>query len=169
VIAAKEKPILFWVYLAIGICVWFSFRTRAGVVCVLVPLVLVSWLSYAVMVLLDIGLTVGTLPVAAFAVGIGVDYGIYIYSVLEERVEQGEPLREAYRQTLHQTGKATLFTALSLGVSVMTWMFSDLQFQVDMGVLLTVMFLANAVAAVLLLPAFAHFLLKRPGATPPAA
>jgi uncharacterized protein len=169
VIAAKEKPILFWVYLAIGICVWFSFRTRAGVICVLVPLVLVSWLSYAVMVLLDIGLTVGTLPVAAFAVGIGVDYGIYIYSVLEERVEQGEPLREAYRQTLHQTGKATLFTALSLGVSVMTWMFSDLQFQVDMGVLLTVMFLANAVAAVLLLPAFAHFLLKRPGATPPAA
>jgi uncharacterized protein len=167
VIAAKEKPILLWVYAAIGICVWFSFRTRAGVVCVLVPLVLVSWLSYAVMVMLDIGLTVATLPVAAFAVGIGVDYGIYIYSVLEEMIDRGLPLREAYKQTLHQTGKATLFTALSLGISVMTWMLSELQFQVDMGVLLTVMFLANAVAAVLLLPAFAAFLIK-PRAAPGA-
>jgi len=160
VIAAKEKPILLWVYAAIAICVWLSFRTHAGVICVLAPLVLVSWLSYAVMVLLDIGLTVATLPVAAFAVGIGVDYGIYIYSVLEERVEQGESLREAYRQTLHQTGKAVVFTALSLGVSVMTWLLSELQFQVDMGVLLTVMFIANAVAAVLLLPAFAAFLIR---------
>jgi hypothetical protein len=34
-----------------------------------------------------------------------------------------------------------------------------------MGILLTIMFLANAVAAVLLLPAFAAFLLKPP-ATP---
>jgi predicted RND superfamily exporter protein len=169
VIAAKEKPILIWVYLAIGICVWFSFRSRAGVVCVLVPLVLVSWLSYAVMVLLDIGLTVATLPVAAFAVGIGVDYGIYIFSVLEERIERGESMRDAYRQTLHQTGKATLFTALSLGASVMTWLMSDLQFQVDMGVLLTVMFIANAVAAVVLLPAFATFLCKpgKPAAAQP--
>ena len=160
VIAAKEKPILLWVYLAIGICVWFSFRTRAGVVCVLVPLILVSWLSYAVMVLLDIGLTVATLPVAAFAVGIGVDYGIYIYSVLEEMVDKGLSLREAYKQTLHQTGKAVVFTGLSLSASVCTWLMSDLQFQVDMGFLLTLMFLANAVAAVLLLPAFAAFLVK---------
>jgi len=68
-------------------------------------------------------------------------------------------LREAYKQTLHQTGKAVVFTGLSLGVSVCTWLLSDLQFQVDMGVLLTVMFLANAVAAVLLLPAFASFLI----------
>jgi uncharacterized protein len=167
VIAAKEKPILLWVYAAIAICVLVSFRNLAGVVCVLFPLILVSWLAYAVMVIFDIGLTVATLPVAAFAVGIGVDYGIYIYSVLEECIEKGMPLREAYKQTLHQTGKAVVFTGLALGASVCTWLMSDLQFQVDMGVLLTVMFLANAVAAVLLLPAFAAFLVKpRPGAAP---
>ena len=160
VIAAKEKPILFWVYAAIGICVWLSFRTFGGVICVLAPLILVSWLAYAVMVILDIGLTVATLPVAAFAVGIGVDYGIYIYSVLEECIEKGAPLREAYKQTLHQTGKAVVFTGLTLSAAVCTWLFSDLQFQVDMGLLLTVMFLANAVGAVVLLPAFASFLIK---------
>ncbi len=160
VIAARELPILLWVYAAIGACVWLSFRTWASMVCVLVPLIIVSWLAYAVMVVIEIGLTVATLPVAAFAAGIGVDYGIYIYSVLEERIGRGEPLREAYKQTLHQTGKAVVFTGLTLGASVCTWLLSDLQFQVDMGLLLTLMFLANAVGAVVLLPAFASFLVK---------
>jgi uncharacterized protein len=160
VIKAKELPILLWVYAAIGLCVWLSFRSLASMVCVLVPLVVVSWLAYAVMVILGIGLTVATLPVAAFAAGIGVDYGIYIYSVLEECIGKGLPLREAYKQTLHQTGKAVVFTGLTLGASVCTWLLSELQFQVDMGLLLTLMFLANAVGAVVLLPAFASFLVK---------
>jgi predicted RND superfamily exporter protein len=128
---------------------------------VLVPLAAVSVFTYAVMVFLDIGITTSTLPVAAFAAGIGVDYGIYIYSVLEECVyARGMPLREAYIETLNQTGKAVIVTALALAASVCTWLLSDLQFQVNMGVLLTIMFLANAGAAVLLLPAFSAFLMK---------
>jgi len=160
VIRQTEHTVLFWVYLGIGVCVLLSFRSFAGLVCVLVPLALVSILSYAVMVFLQIGIKVSTLPVAAFAAGIGVDYGIYIFSVLEECVNRGMPMRKAYEETLHQTGKAVIFTALTLAASVCTWLFSGLQFQVDMGILLTIMFLANAVAAVVLLPAFAAFLLK---------
>ncbi len=53
-----------------------------------------------------------------------------------------------------------IVTALALAASVCTWMLSGLQFQVDMGILLTIMFLANAAAAVILLPAFAAFLMK---------
>jgi predicted RND superfamily exporter protein len=161
VIEQTEYTVLFWLYLCIGICVWASFRSVAGMVCVLVPLALVSYFTYAVMVFLGIGLKVSTLPVAAFAAGIGVDYGIYIYSVLEECVnEKKMALREAYEQTLHQTGKAVIVTALALAASVCTWLLSGLQFQVDMGILLTIMFLANAGAAVILLPAFAAFLMK---------
>jgi predicted RND superfamily exporter protein len=168
VIHETEIPILGWVFLGIAICVWFSFRSFAGMICVLVPLALVSMLSYAVMVFLDIGLKVSTLPVAAFAAGIGVDYGIYIFSVLEECYNKGMSLRESYEETLHQTGKAVVFTALTLSASVCTWLMSGLQFQVDMGILLTIMFFANAVAAVLLLPAFAAFLLKRKPVEPEA-
>lgn len=163
IIEETERTVLFWLYLCIGICVWVSFRSIAGVICVLAPLALVSVYTYAVMVFLDIGVKVSTLPVAAFAAGIGVDYGIYIYSVLEECVmERKMTLRAAYAQTLHQTGKAVIVTALALAASVCTWLLSGLQFQVDMGILLTIMFLANAVAAVILLPAFAAFLLKLP-------
>ncbi|MGH8516365.1 MAG: efflux RND transporter permease subunit [Panacagrimonas sp.] len=163
VIRDTEYTVLFWLYLCIGICVFASFRSVAGMVCVLVPLALVSVFTYAVMVFLDIGVKVSTLPVAAFAAGIGVDYGIYIYSVFEECVmEKKMTLRKAYEQTLHQTGKAVIVTALALAASVCTWLLSGLQFQVDMGILLTIMFLANAGAAVILLPAFAAFLLKPP-------
>jgi predicted RND superfamily exporter protein len=161
VIKDTEYTVLFWLYLCILVCVWTSFRSIAGVVCVLVPLLLVSAFTYAVMVFLGIGVKVSTLPVAAFAAGIGVDYGIYIYSVLEECVnEKGMTLRAGYEQTLHQTGKAVIVTALALAASVCTWLLSGLQFQVDMGILLTIMFLANAGAAVILLPAFAAFLMK---------
>ncbi|MGH8453114.1 MAG: efflux RND transporter permease subunit, partial [Nevskiales bacterium] len=171
VIEETERAVLFWLYFCIAICVWVSFRTLAGVICVLVPLALVSVFTYAVMVFLDIGVKVSTLPVAAFAAGIGVDYGIYIYSVLEECVqEKGMSLREGYEQTLHQTGKAVIVTALALAASVCTWLLSGLQFQVDMGILLTIMFLANAGAAVILLPAFAAFLMKsKPKSETPVA
>jgi predicted RND superfamily exporter protein len=163
VIEETEPTVLFWLFLFIGLCVWASFRSLAGVICVLVPLALVSVFTYAVMVFLGIGLKISTLPVAAFAAGIGVDYGIYIYSVFEECVmEKKMSLRKAYEQTLHQTGKAVIVTGLALAASVCTWLLSGLQFQVDMGILLTIMFLANAVAAVILLPAFAAFLMKPP-------
>jgi predicted RND superfamily exporter protein len=42
----------------------------------------------------------------------------------------------------------------------MTWLFSPLKFQADMGILLTFMFLINMLGAIFLLPALATFLLK---------
>lgn len=160
VIKETEKTVLITLFLGIGLCVALSFRSIAGLVCILVPLALVHIVSYAVMVWLEIGVKFSNLAVAAFAAGIGVDYGIYIYSVLEENIlEKKMALKEAYEDTLHQTGKAVIFTALTLGASVCTWLFSNLQFQVDMGILMTLMFFANAFAAAILLPAFAAFLL----------
>ncbi len=166
VIAETEFKVLFWLFAAIIICVYASFRGITGIICIVVPLAAVSVFTYAIMVWLGIGQTVATLPVAAFAAGIGVDYGIYIYSVLEENVKmKGMALREAYADTLHQTGKAVVVTAIALSASVATWVLSDLQFQIDMGILLTIMFLANAVAALVMLPAFASLLMKVPAKT----
>jgi uncharacterized protein len=161
VIKGAHWKILLWVYLAVAACVWMSFQSVRAMLCILVPLMLVSVLTYAVMVQLGIGLKVTTLPIAAFAVGIGVDYGIYIYSVLEERMETGMPLRAAYQETLHQTGKAVVFTGFALAAGVGTWVLSDLQFQVEMGLLLAVMFIGNMFGAIFVLPALATMLDQR--------
>ena len=120
------------------------------------PLGVVSVLAYAVMSLLDIGLKVSTLPVVALGVGIGVDYGIYIFSRLNSLLKEGIVLQEAYFQTMRVTGSAVLLTGLMLAAGVSTWIFSTLKFQADMGLLLAFMFLANMLAALLLLPSLAY-------------
>lgn len=162
VVEEQELMVVLWVYVVILIFMWLSFRSMAGVLCVVLPLSLVSTMAYAVMAMLDIGLKVATLPVVALAVGIGVDYGIYVYSELAGAVKQGMKLEDAFKYTLHRTGKAVVFIGVSLGLSVATWLMSELQFQIDMGIMLMFMFTANMFGAILVLPALARFLMKLP-------
>ncbi len=164
VVEEQELMVVLWVYVVILIFMWLSFRSVAGVLAVVLPLSLVSTMAYAVMAGLDIGLKVATLPVVALAVGIGVDYGIYVYSELAAAVNRGMKLDEAFKFTLHRTGKAVIFIGVSLGLSVATWTFSELQFQIDMGIMLVFMFTANMFGAILVLPALARFLMKIPAA-----
>jgi len=162
VVREMEKKILIYVYLAVIVMVFLSFHSLSSVLCIMLPLAFVSIVTYAVMAMMEIGMKVATLPVAAFAAGIGVDYGIYIFHVMQEKLDAGESLKEAYYRTLHLTGKAVVFTGLTLGTSVLTWLWSGLQFQRDMGILLVFGFTANMIAAVTMLPALAHFLIKAP-------
>ena len=137
-----------------------TFRSLPATICIVLPLILTSVLGNALMAFLGIGMKVATLPVIALGVGIGVDYGIYIYSRLESFLRQGMPLQEAYYETLRSTGKAVLFTGLCLAIGVATWIFSAIKFQADMGLMLTFMFLVNMIGAMLLLPALARFLIN---------
>jgi predicted RND superfamily exporter protein len=146
-----------YVYGVILLFLWLSFRTLSGVLCIGVPLATVTLLGYAVMAALGIGQKVATLPVLAFACGIGVDYGIYSYSVVAAGLRKGLTLEEAYYQKMRSTGKATLFTGAGMATGVLMWLFSDLQFQRDMGILLVFGFTANMIGAIVVLPALAHF------------
>jgi len=157
---AAQFPILLYVFTAIIILCLLTFRSIAGTMCIVIPLALVSLLAYALMTILEIGLKVNTLPVVALGVGVGVDYGIYIYSRLDSLIKDGKPLKEAYEITLRITGSGVIFTGITLAIGVVTWIFSPLKFQADMGILLTFMFLVNMLGAILLLPALANILVK---------
>ncbi len=159
-VAASQFPILFYVFSAIIVLCLITFRSFRGMLCVVLPLGLVSILAYALMSILEIGLKVSTLPVVALGVGVGVDYGIYIFSRIRTFLSEGVSLTEAYRNTLGVTGMGVLFTGITLAIGVVTWNFSSLKFQADMGILLTFMFLVNMLGALLLLPALACFLVK---------
>ncbi|MDO9320575.1 MAG: RND family transporter [Pseudomonas sp.] len=160
VIKESELTVLLLVYLCVATMCMITFRSFAATLCIVLPLVLTSVLGNALMTFLGIGVKVATLPVIALGVGIGVDYGIYIYSRLESFLRAGLPLQEAYYQTLKSTGKAVLFTGLCLAIGVATWMFSAIKFQADMGLMLTFMLLWNMFGAIWLLPALARFLIK---------
>ncbi len=160
-IAAAEKPMLMLVFGSIIILCLVTYRTVLGTICIVLPLVVVSTLAEALMAVYGIGLKVNTLPVVALGVGIGVDYGIYIYNRLDIHLKEGYDLREAYYKTLRLTGRAVIFTGFTLAAGVGTWAFSSLQFQADMGILLSFIFLANMVGAIVILPALVRWLMMR--------
>jgi hypothetical protein len=107
---------------------------------------------------LNIGPTVATLPVMVLAVGIGVDYAFYIYNRLQLHLGQGFSIFEAMEKALAFEAMATIFTAITLAAGVITWSFSPLKFQADMGKLLAFMFLVNLIMAMTALPAIAVIL-----------
>lgn len=156
-IERAQFPILAYLFSIIIALCFLTFRSLPVVLCIMLPLGLVSLLAYALMAMMEIGLKVATLPVVALGVGIGVDYSIYIYSRLKEFLAEKATLYDAYLETLRHTGSGVLFTAITLAISVMSWIFSPLKFQADMGILLTFMFLVNMLGAIFLLPALAYW------------
>ena len=158
VIEEAETEMLLWVYSIVIIICLITFRSGRIVICIITPLILTSIMSQGLMGILGIGVKVATLPVIALGVGIGVDYGIYIFSKVKEALGQGKSLYMTYRYALNQTGKAVAFTGITLAIGVATWVFSPIKFQADMGILLTFMFIFNMLGALTLIPAIAWLL-----------
>ncbi|WP_420231726.1 efflux RND transporter permease subunit [Pseudomonas sp. ABY48] len=161
VVKQANREMLFWVYGAVILLCLITFRSWRATLCAVLPLMLTSILCEALMVWLGIGVKVATLPVIALGVGIGIDYALYVMSMLLVYQRQGASLSEAYYRALVSTGKVVMLTGVTLAIGVVTWLFSPIKFQADMGVLLAFMFVWNMVGALLLLPALAYFLLPK--------
>jgi predicted RND superfamily exporter protein len=151
---------LLLVYVAVSFLVYISFNSIRATACIILPLIITSILGDSLMAYLGIGIKVATLPVVALGVGIGVDYSIYLYAKMESYLQKGYSLIDAYFNTLKTTGNAIVLTALTLTLGVVTWIWSPIKFQTDMGILLTFMFLWNMIGAIWLLPALCCFLIK---------
>jgi len=147
VISKAQYQMLALVYGVVSFLVFVTFRSWRPVVCIVVPLALTSVLGQALMAYLGIGVKVATLPVIALGVGIGVDYGIYIYSKMNTYLNRGLNVFDSYTKTLQTTGMAVGFTGITLAIGVGTWIFSPIKFQADMGLMLTFMFLWNMLGA----------------------
>ncbi len=173
VVKQASHEMLWYVYGAVVLLCLITFRSWRAVLCAVLPLMLTSMLCEALMVALGIGVKVATLPVIALGVGIGVDYALYVMSIVLAQMRAGASLSQAYYQALQFTGKVVMLTGVTLAIGVGTWMFSPIKFQADMGVLLAFMFVWNMVGALILLPALAYFLLPpqplRTGSLAPSA
>ncbi len=150
-----EVIMLAALFCSVALFCLLTFRSLRAVLCILVPLGGVAILCNALMAMLGIGLKVATLPVMALGVGVGVDYGIYLYERIQHEMAEGAELREAFYRAMCQRGTAAVFTALTMAIGVGTWAFAPLKLQADMGILLAFMFLVNVLGAIFLLPALA--------------
>jgi predicted RND superfamily exporter protein len=159
VVRQANTTMLAVLYGAVTLLCLITFRSWRAVVVALVPLVITSFLCEALMVTLGIGVKVATLPVIALGVGVGVDYALYLLSVQLAQQRAGVPLGLAYKRAVLFTGKVVALVGLTLAAGVVTWAWSPIKFQADMGILLTFMFLWNMLGALVLIPALSHFLL----------
>jgi hypothetical protein len=162
VVEQARHRMLLLVYGVVILLCFVAFQSWRAVVVAIAPLVVTSILCEALMVWLGIGVKVATLPVIALGVGIGVDYALYLLSVQLAAQRSGRGLTEAYRHALGFTGKVVGLVGLMLAGGVVTWAWSPIKFQADMGILLTFMFLWNMVGALVLIPALSRFLLRDP-------
>jgi predicted RND superfamily exporter protein len=157
-VEAADKQELAAIFGAITLMCLLTFRSWRATACIILPLALVSLLNNALMAWLGIGLKISTLPVIALGVGVGVDYGIYLFDRLETHLVEHEDLGHAFFHALRERGACAAFTAITMALGVGTWAFSALKLQADMGVLLAFMFLVNMLGALILLPSLLHFL-----------
>ncbi|MDB5541029.1 MAG: putative transporter, partial [Devosia sp.] len=160
VVKQSNARMLMYVYAAVIVLCFIAFGSWRAVIVAVLPLLLTSVMTEALMVYLGIGLKVATLPVVALGVGIGVDYALYLLSVQLAHQRAGASLADASRRAVSFVGKVVALVGITLAAGVVTWPWSPIKFQADMGVLLTFIFLWNMLAALTLVPALSHFLLR---------
>jgi predicted RND superfamily exporter protein len=163
VVEQANRRMLVLLYSAVTLLCFITFRSWRAVVVALVPLLITSALCEALMVGLGIGVKVATLPVIALGVGVGVDYALYLLSVQLAEQRRGRSLKQAYLVSLGFTGRVVALVGFTMAAGVITWAWSPIKFQADMGILLTFMFLWNMVGSLGLIPALSYFLLRDVG------
>jgi len=119
------------------------------------PMLFATVMTYAYMGWANIGISVNTVPVIAVGVGVGIDYAVYFMDRIREEMAVTRNIHRAVVNAVATTGYAVSFTAATLIAGVVMWIFmSDLRFQSDAAVLLSFMLVVNALAAMLIVPAW---------------
>lgn len=133
-------------------CMIFFGSVVAGILLV-IPLALATWFTFGYMSIQSIGINLQTLPVSTIAIGIGVDYGIYLLSrIKEEYINLGD-LDNAIKEAIATAGNAIVLTAFIIIAGVVFWSVSDIKFQADMGLLLSIVTVFHLLGSLFLLPA----------------
>ncbi len=153
----EEVEYSYWASLiAVFVVVFFlcvlTFRSITAAFILIIPLAISQVLSEVFMLVKGIDLNINSLPVAAIAVGIGIDYGIYLLARITEEYEISGDYNISNRRAVETTGEAIIFTATTLIAGVVFWMFIDLKFQAEMGLLLGLLMLLNMVNALIFIP-----------------
>ncbi len=145
--------ILGFLNLVVLITCSIAYRSLTAGVLLLIPVNMANTFLIALLVIMEIGLDVNTLPITAIGIGVGIDYGIYLLSRICEEYQSTYSYDDAIRASIKTTGKAIFFTALIVLIGILPWYFlSELKFLADMGLMLVLVMLINMLIALIVLP-----------------
>ncbi|KMY68495.1 hypothetical protein AAU61_02190 [Desulfocarbo indianensis] len=144
-----------------GLFVMIVFRSFMAGLILVVPLSLASWFTFGYMAIAGIAINLQSLPVSIIAIGIGVDYGVYLLSRMREEHRNLGDLSHAVRESINTAGNAIILTGIIVIAGVVFWVFSDIMFQAEMGILFSIVTLFHVLGALVLLPAMIQILRPR--------
>jgi len=130
----------------------FTYRSFASGLYLLAPLALSNIMVNAYMAVNHIGVNIHTLPLVTVGLGFGIDYGLYIVSRTIEEIRVRGDLEDSVREALETSGKAVTFTAVTMVISTVFWMSSNIRFNAEMGLLLAIWMAVSYVGSQTLTP-----------------
>jgi uncharacterized protein len=146
--------IIFGVLFLIFCLCALSFKSLTAGLLLIVPVVASNAIAFGYMVLKGVGMTINTLPVICVGLGIGVDFGIYLYSRIQEEYKTCNDYDLAILTGCATAGKGVVHTALTMVVPLYLWHFiSSIRFQGEMGLFLAIILTVNLMAVMFFHPA----------------
>lgn len=143
------------VFVLIFIFVTIFYSSLMAGAMMLAAMLFATTLTYAYMGMVHMGINSNTVPIIAVGVGVGIDYSIYMMDRVRAEMVHAHNLTLAVQKAIRTTGLAISFTATTLIAGIVMWVvLSDLRFQSDAALLLTVMVVLNGLAALLLVPSW---------------
>ncbi|MEI6127425.1 MAG: MMPL family transporter, partial [Pseudomonadota bacterium] len=154
-VRASQTGTLLFCFITVFIFCAIAYRSMVAALILCIPLMVANLVAVVYMVFKDVGLDLNALPVAAVGIGVGVDYGIYILSRMEEEFKNtGGDWERMIHTSLNSAGKGVVITAITVIVPVMLWpLLADLKFQAEMGLLLTFIMFFDMLGALFFIPA----------------
>ncbi|MGE3499364.1 MAG: RND family transporter [Candidatus Binatia bacterium] len=138
----------------IGTACFAAFRSLWAAAILTIPCVATNFVVSAIMVLMNVGLDVNTLPIISVGIGVGIDYGIYTLTRILQEIRRLGDFDRAIEVAIRTTGRAVFFTATVMIACVGMWYFvSSFRFMAEMGALLALVLAVNLLGALLVIPA----------------
>jgi len=136
----------------ISVVIFFLIRNLLAGVLALIPLGLAVTLNFGLMGWLGIPLDVATSVIAAITIGIGDDVTIHFINTWRHLRQAGYSVEESIRETLLESGRANIYSALALMCGCSVFIISTFKPIVLFGILMLVVIAANNIGALLILP-----------------
>jgi hypothetical protein len=129
-----------------------TFRSAKCGLILIIPLAVSQIITEVFMLFYGIDVNINSLPVAAIAVGIGINYGIYLLARINGEYAASGDYTTANRVAMNTTGKTIVFTETTMLAGVFFMIFVNMKFQSEMGLLLSILMLLNMINALVLIP-----------------
>lgn len=153
----EEVEYSYWVslivvFLACFLLCTLTFRSIKCGFILIIPLAVSQIITEVFMLLYGIDVNINSLPVAAIAVGIGINYGIYLLARINREYSISKDYLVANRIAMETTGKTIVFTESTMLAGIFFMIFVNMKFQSEMGLLLTILMMLNMINALILIP-----------------